>query len=409
MTTRLVLIPNMCDHSFVIEAVFEHFGIAAEVMPPSDEESAALGVDLVLGKECTPCAYVVGDVIRRLRRPDIDPRRTALMMASAGGPCRFGQYHVLLRHILDEQGFGEVEIIYPTADNAYKGFGDDPAAFRSLAWRGVVAVDLLQALLHSHRPYEQQRGETDRLYQEALARLLAAVRQGGKSLVRVMQWIGGGFRRLPVERLEPRPRIGVVGEIFVRQHQSSNRNVVRQIEALGGEVLLANMMEFFYAVNWGYIQKCRQEGNWREIIGMWISDAYQRYWEFRLSQPIADLLHHRFEARSAQIMRYTATYMDLAISTEAILTVGKAVELAHQGASGILNVLPFTCMPGIITAGLAPRIRQDLNGIPWLDLSYDMQQGTNLQTRLEAFMHQAVQYQRRRDLLQSSTGAAAPR
>jgi hypothetical protein len=56
-------------------------------------------------------------------------------------------------------------------------------------------------------------------------------------------------------------------------------------------------------------------------------------------------------------------------------------------------------MPGLITAGLAPRVRQDLNGIPWLDLSYDMQQSTNLQTRLEAFMYQAVQYQRRRGSL----------
>ena len=80
-------------------------------------------------------------------------------------------------------------------------------------------------------------------------------------------------------------------------------------------------------------------------------------------------------------MQHTAKYMDPEISTEAVISVGKAVELAHHGASGILNVLPFTCMPGMITTGLAPRVRQDLDGIPWLDLSYDMQQGTNVQTR----------------------------
>jgi predicted nucleotide-binding protein (sugar kinase/HSP70/actin superfamily) len=94
-------------------------------------------------------------------------------------------------------------------------------------------------------------------------------------------------------------------------------------------------------------------------------------------------------------MRHTAKYMHPTVSTEAVLTVGKAVDLARHGVCGILNVLPFTCMPGIIAAGLSPRIRQDLDGIPWLDLSYDMQQSTNIQTRLEAFMYQAQHFQRR--------------
>lgn len=113
-----------------------------------------------------------------------------------------------------------------------------------------------------------------------------------------------------------------------------------------------------------------------------------------MSQPVADLLPARMEARSAVLMRNTARYMDPEISTEAVTSIGKAVELAQHGASGILNVLPFTCMPGTISAGRAPRIRRDLDGIPWLDLRYDMQQGTNINTRLEAFMYQAIHFQR---------------
>ena len=62
------------------------------------------------------------------------------------------------------------------------------------------------------------------------------------------------------------------------------------------------------------------------------------------------------------------------------------------GLSGIVNVMPFSCMAGIITAGMAPRIRADLGGVPWLDVIYDAQGGTNVNTRLEAFMYQATQY-----------------
>ena len=37
------------------------------------------------------------------------------------------------------------------------------------------------------------------------------------------------------------------------------------------------------------------------------------------------------------------------------MTLAKAVELAHHGVSGILAVMPFSCMPGIVTAAIAPR------------------------------------------------------
>jgi predicted nucleotide-binding protein (sugar kinase/HSP70/actin superfamily) len=395
MTHKRILIPYMCDHAYALQAAFEHFGVPGEVMPPADEESATLGIDLVLGKECTPCAYAAGDVIRRLRQPDIDPAQTQLLLSTAEGPCRYGQYHVLLRHILDDQGFSEVEIIYPDAGNSYQGFGEHPVAFRLLAWRAFVAIDLLQSLLHRYRPYERNSGETEAIYHQELQHILAAVRQGGGPLTRIMREIGARFRRLPVDRSVLRPRIGIVGEIFVRQHWPSNRSVIRKIEALGGEVILASMMEFLYYVNWWYRVKQKRHRRWGKVVAITLTDAYQRLLEFQLSQPVADLLEHRFESRASVLMKHTAKYVDPMISTEAVVSIGKAVELAHQGACGILNVMPFTCMPGTITAGLAPRIRRDLGGIPWLDLSYDMQQSTNIQTRLEAFMYQAIHFQRR--------------
>jgi predicted nucleotide-binding protein (sugar kinase/HSP70/actin superfamily) len=224
------------------------------VLPPADDKSATLGVDLVLGKECTPCAYLVGDVIRRLRHLDIVPGQTALLLSSAKAPCRYGQYHVLVRHILDEQGFSEVETIIPTAGDSYRGFGEHPTALRLLAWRGFVAADLLHALLLRHRPYERNPGETDSIYRQGLDRIVVAVRQGGGPLVRAMRAIGRDFRGLSVDRGASRPQIALVGEIFVRQHWPSNRNVIRRVEALGGEVILANVIEFLYYVNWWYIR-----------------------------------------------------------------------------------------------------------------------------------------------------------
>ena len=67
---------------------------------------------------------------------------------------------------------------------------------------------------------------------------------------------------------------------------------------------------------------------------------------------------------------------------------------ARHGVSGVVNVMPFSCMPGIIVAGMASRVRADFNQLPWLDIVYDGQHLTNIRTRLEAFVHQVAQFAR---------------
>ena len=71
------------------------------------------------------------------------------------------------------------------------------------------------------------------------------------------------------------------------------------------------------------------------------------------------------------------------------MSLGKAIDYINKGASGIVNIMPFTCMPGTVVAALAKRLKEDQRGIPWLDLSIDGNEGVNLDTRLEAFVYQA--------------------
>jgi predicted nucleotide-binding protein (sugar kinase/HSP70/actin superfamily) len=56
--------------------------------------------------------------------------------------------------------------------------------------------------------------------------------------------------------------------------------------------------------------------------------------------------------------------------------------------------MPFSCMPGIVVAGLSASLRRDLETLPWLDISLDGQRITNIRTRLEAFVHQVSQFAR---------------
>ena len=77
---------------------------------------------------------------------------------------------------------------------------------------------------------------------------------------------------------------------------------------------------------------------------------------------------------------------------EAILSIGKAIDFYNKGVSGIINIMPFGCMPGTIVSALLKRMREDHSNIPCLNMAYEGQENTNSATKLEAFMHQAYQF-----------------
>jgi predicted nucleotide-binding protein (sugar kinase/HSP70/actin superfamily) len=80
------------------------------------------------------------------------------------------------------------------------------------------------------------------------------------------------------------------------------------------------------------------------------------------------------------------------------LAFGAAAALARQGISGVVNILPFTCMPGTLIASVSPSFRKDYDNIPWVNIAYDGQDDTGIQTRLQAFVHQATEFCRTRGL-----------
>jgi predicted nucleotide-binding protein (sugar kinase/HSP70/actin superfamily) len=394
---KTVYIPYISDHSLMMQAVLEHLGVRAEALPPPDDVSAKIGLDLVLGKECAPCLITVGDMIRRAKAPDFDPSRAVMLMPTAPGPCRFGQYSVLQRRLLDEHGLAGVELASPTSGNSYQGLGDHPLRLRRLAWDGAVALDLLQQLLHRFRPYERDKGAADALYAAGLQRILNAVRTGGgKPLQKALARCGDQFAALPLTGQESKPLIGLVGEIYVRFNAYTNQDIIRRIEELGGEVMLASMMEWLYLTTYNPGYYAKRKGRYTTYVVMKLTETYQRYREHALTRSVAHLLRHAYERPTSELVALVRPYLAPEIQTEAVLTLAKAIELAHLGASGILAVMPFSCMPGLITAAIAPRVRADLDNIPWLDLSFDLQKATNIQTRLEAFIYQAQHFQRRR-------------
>ncbi|MCX5719363.1 MAG: acyl-CoA dehydratase activase, partial [Nitrospirae bacterium] len=114
-----IYIPRMSDHAFAMAAAFEHCGVDAHVLPESDKETTDLGRKYISGKECYPCTITTGDMIKKVLQPDFIPEKSAFFMPSGTGPCRFGQYNVFHRIILDELGYEDVPIFSPNQDTTF--------------------------------------------------------------------------------------------------------------------------------------------------------------------------------------------------------------------------------------------------------------------------------------------------
>jgi predicted nucleotide-binding protein (sugar kinase/HSP70/actin superfamily) len=356
----------------------------------------ALGLSLCRGRECLPCFYCVGDILRKCREPGFDPSAAAFFLPTGPGPCRFGQYRVLLEAVLAGQGVGYVEIVSPTTDDSYALFGQDPRRLRCRAWQAIVAVDLLAKLLHERRPYETTPGACDRAYHDSLEDIVAALGTGGlRALARALRAAAERFASVGQDRRSTRPRVAILGELYVMLNVESNLQLVRTVERAGGEVLLGTFADWLYYVNWQRRQRALRLRRAADYLDAVLTDLYQHWVEALLTRALRGALRHPAEAPVGAAMRLLRPWYEPDLGTEAVLTMGRALDVARHGLAGIVNVLPFSCMPGTVVASMAPVLRGARDGIPWLDVVFDGQEETNLHTRLGAFMHQALQHHRR--------------
>ena len=119
----------------------------------------------VSGKECYPFAVTTADMLYAAQASGFDPDRSAFAIFNGSGPCRFGQYNVAQRMIMDQAGFAHVPLYSPMQDaRFYRDLGILGRDFSKRAWKGVAAIDLLIKCLHEHRPYEREPGMADHLY-----------------------------------------------------------------------------------------------------------------------------------------------------------------------------------------------------------------------------------------------------
>ncbi len=390
---RTLYIPYMGDHSYAFAAGLRGLGIPAEVFGFSDKDSVEIGRQFTTGKECYPLIVTTGDMVKKTREPGFNPEKAAFFMPSGTGPCRFGQYNLFHRLVMQELGL-DIPVFAPNQDvNFYKEMGAVGSGFAKSAWTAMVGVDLLYKALYDTRPFELNRGDTNAVYQRSLQRLSDAL-EFGNSPYKTLAECADEFRAVKTDKSQPKPTIGIVGEIYVRTHSFCNDFLVEKVEALGGRVWLAPLMEWIYYTNHTrsqHLKVDKQYFNWAKGL---IQHKVQVMMEHKLAKPFHGVIEYLDETPTNGILDYSDPYVDRSFEGETVLSVGKVIDYYHHRVSGIVNAMPFGCMPGTIVTAILKKLREDHDNLPMISIAYDGTQHAGTDTKLEAFMHQAKQFKR---------------
>ncbi len=185
-----------------------------------------------------------------------------------------------------------------------------------------------------------------------------------------------------------RPKIGLVGEVFVRCNQFTNHFMVRKIEQMGGEAILPPFEEWVNYIGWSRITDAKIDRQYKRLLVEKITDFIQRREKYKILNEFRGAIEKFFdEATSDHVIGLGRRYLDPAVRGEPILSMGRCVEYAEAGCDGVVNLHPFNCMPGTIVNALLAKFQKDFD-MPVLKVAYDgLQQSTEL-VRIEAFMHQ---------------------
>ncbi len=386
-------------------AAFRSIGVDAAISPESDHRTLLLSAKFTTGEECLPQRIVLGNFLKIITDENFNPTKNAFLLPTSSGPCRFGQYAPLLKKILKELNFQDTVVYSPTSSNGYGSIAENTISFLLTAWRAVIVSDMLRKIKLMFRPYEKNPGSTEKLHSQALSQICSIFENGSHTSLQQLRLlidslidIRDRYLKLPLkEPLHSRPLIGIIGEIFLRFNSYGNQDILKKIESMGAEAWIANIAEWVWYTNIEEKRKLREAGKKISfsMLKAKLRHSIQYLDEKKLNKPFKKIFSKRPEAKIETILNYSMPYLPFnKAHGEMTLNAGKAVDFYTSGCDGIIDISPFTCMNGIVSEVIYPRLSRDHNNIT-IKIFYFDGVPIDLELDLEIFMEQVRSYKKK--------------
>ncbi|ERJ12947.1 acyl-CoA dehydratase activase-related protein [Haloplasma contractile] len=337
-----------------VKTIFEELNINVVCPPKCSKRTLELGTKHSPEFICVPFKVNMGNYIE-----SIEQGADTIFMLSGCGPCRFGTYHAMQRDILNDLGY-DVEMITTDRFSSFDSLkdlfnvlkkasdGNNSLKIINTIRRGLKLlseIDDLHALVNKKRAREIKKGTVNRLYNQ-FDREVNRVK-GFKAVSDIVKKYRTKLNNVEVDLSRDILRIGIVGEIYTIVEPFINLELEKKLGNMGIEVSNSITTSEFVKEQMDFLPFVKSDRK--------------------------------------KVQKKASRYLDTVIGGHTIHTIGKTIEYSEAGYDGIIHLLPFTCMPEIVSQTILPKIEKDYD-IPILTLILDEMTGeAGYQTRVEAF------------------------
>jgi len=397
---KIILIPNVSRaFCLILTASLIKDGYRVEPLPLGGAQAIAMGKKYVHNDMCLPAQIIIGEAILALKSGKYDPDNTVIGTAKILCDCRLANYMPLTRKALDEAGFPQVPVI--TTDmmdlkNAHPGMKFTPITYANTVW-GIIQADALENLRRKIRPYELQKGETDKLVENAFVEIANGIAKGGMSgSIKPFKKAIKQLCKVRYDRTKLREQVLIQGEYLLTFHPGSNQEVEKYLEKNGMEVIFPRMYGIYRHLFLNHtISEIKEFKVKHSLYDTMYATLGNKFMDFAVkhtdriakAHPLyePDVTLEEVAKLSDHIMHHSI------LSGESFLIAGDILHYAAKGIRSFIILQPFGCLPNHICGrGIIKKIKEHYPAIQILPLDYDPDVSfANIENRLQMLIMNA--------------------
>jgi predicted nucleotide-binding protein (sugar kinase/HSP70/actin superfamily) len=257
---KTLLLPCMDPiNSKLLEAVYIKEGIDTRMVPLT-EKSIRRGLRTNSG-QCLPVNLMAQSYIDYIEENLLDPAQTVGWCFESHVACNIRMYPQLIKGIMETAGRGmeKVEIYVGSLSL------DDISMQASIeGYFAHMFGGMLRKIGCKIRPYEKEKGITDKVIAQSI-NILYNTFLGGRSKDDDLAKVINLFKKIKTVPAH-RPKVAIFGDMYARDNDVFNQDLIHCIEEYGGEVITTPFNEFPKMIAGPYMRRWFLEGEYIDVL-----------------------------------------------------------------------------------------------------------------------------------------------
>ena len=404
----------------LVEAALNSMDIHFIALPNPDFKSFQTGKAFGNRGQCNPTYFTVGNLVKYLQNLRDEQgisteeivSKYVYITAGGCGPCRFGMYITEYKKALRDAGFDGFRL---TAFEHDKGIfqGDEineqildftPAFFVTLI-KAVIIGDIINILGYKMRPYELEKGDTDKALERCKQKVTEAFLQHS-SLLKAMWHCRNILSEVKLNRLQPKAKVMVMGEFWAAMTEGDgNYNLHRFLEAEGAECIPQPIVNRLMLSIWEAEQDLNKAEKLASDNNKSIDFSHMKTRLLIRAGKAAVKTHFTLYAKAIGLHDYEIPNMEkLAVIGEQYYTldcdggeghleVAHLIESVKENLSHLtISVKPFGCMPSsAVSDGIQSLVTSHYPEANFLSIETSGEGAANFYSRVQMALFKAKQ------------------